>query len=46
MSPAGKIAYRSMDVAIIKGLSEGDDEYAERMRERTLSNQIPWWKFW
>ncbi len=46
MSPAGKIAYRSMDVAIIKGLSEGDDEYAERMRERTLPNQRPWWKFW
>ena len=46
MSPAGKIAYRSMDVAIIKGLSEGDDEYAERMRERTLPNQKPWWKFW
>ena len=46
MSPAGKIAYRSMDVAIIKGLSEGDDEYAEKMRERTLPNQKPWWKFW
>ena len=46
ISPAGKIAYRSMDVAIIKGLSEGDDEYAERMRERTLPNQTPWWKFW
>ena len=46
MSPAGKIAYRSMDVAIIKGLSEGDDEYAERMRERTLPNRKPWWKFW
>ncbi len=46
MSPAGKIAYRSIDVAIIKGLSEGDDEYAEKMRERTLPSQKPWWKFW
>ena len=46
MSPAGKIAYRSMDVAIIKGLSEGDDEYAGKMRERTLPTQKPWWKFW
>jgi len=45
MSLAGKMAYRSMDVAIIKGLSEGDDEYAEKMRERTL-RQKPWWKFW
>ena len=46
MSPAGKIAYRSMDVAVIKGLSEGDDEYATKMKGRTLPNQKPWWKFW
>ena len=46
MSPAGKIAYRSMDVAVIRGLSEGDDEYAKKMRERTLPIQKPWWKFW
>jgi len=46
MSPAGKIAYRSMDVAIIKGLSEGDGGYAIKMKERTLPNQKPWWKFW
>ena len=46
MSPAGKIAYRSLDVAVIKGLSEGDDEYATKMKGRTLPNQKPWWKFW
>ena len=46
MSPAGKIAYRSMDVAVIKGLSEGDDEYATKMKGRTLPNPKPWWKFW
>ena len=45
MSPAGKIAYRSMDVAIIKGLSDGNDEYANKMKERTLPNK-KWWKFW
>ena len=45
MSPAGKIAYRSLDVAVIKGLSEGDDEYATKMKERTLPNK-KWWKFW
>ena len=46
MSPAGKIAYRSMDVAVIKGISEGDDQYATKMKERTLPYQRPWWKFW
>lgn len=46
MSPAGKIAYRSMDIAVIKGLSDGNNEYAAKMRERTLNNQKPWWKFW
>ena len=46
MSPAGKIAYRSMDVAVIKGISEGDDKYATKMKERTLLYQKPWWKFW
>ena len=46
MNPAGKIAYRSMDMAIIKGLSEGDDEYAVQMRKRTQISQKPWWKFW
>ena len=46
MNPAGKIAYRSMDMAIIKGLSEGDDDYAMDMRQRTQKSQKPWWKFW
>ena len=46
MSPAGKIAYRSLDMAIIKGLSEGDKEYAMAMKKRTQKNIVPWWKFW
>ena len=46
MNPAGKIAYRSMDMAIIKGLSEGDDDYAMDMRQKTQKSQKPWWKFW
>ena len=46
MSPAGKIAYRSMDIAIIKGLSDGDGEYASKMKERTLNQKKTWWKFW
>tara|TARA_B100000700_G_scaffold42651_1_gene43820 strand:+ start:575 stop:1312 length:738 start_codon:yes stop_codon:yes gene_type:complete len=44
MSPAGKIAYRSMDMAVIQGLSEGDKNYASSMRERTQGKS--WWKFW
>jgi len=46
MNPAGKIAYRSMDMAIIKGLSEGDDNYAIDMKQKTQKSQKPWWKFW
>jgi hypothetical protein len=46
ISPAGKIAYRSMDIAVIKGISEGDNKYATKMKERTLPYQKPWWKFW
>ncbi len=46
MNPAGKIAYRSMDMAIIKGLSEGDDNYASDMKQKTQKSQKPWWKFW
>ena len=46
MSPAGKIAYRSMDVAIIKGISDGDDNYANKMKDRTLVPKKSWWKFW
>ena len=46
MNPAGKIAYRSIDMAIIKGLSEGNDNYAMDMKQRTQKNQKSWWKFW
>ena len=46
MSPAGKIAYRSMDVAVIKGISDGDENYAEKMKGRTLTQKTAWWKFW
>jgi len=46
MSPAGKIAYRSMDVAVIKGISDGDGDYAEKMKGRTLTQKTAWWKFW
>ena len=46
MSPAGKIAYRSMDIAIIKGLSDGDGAYASKMKERTLNQKKSWWKLW
>jgi len=46
MSPAGKIAYRSMDVAIIKGISDGDENYANKMKNRTLPQKKSWWKFW
>ena len=46
MNPAGKIAYRSMDMAIIKGISEGDEDRAMNMKQRTQRLQKPWWKVW
>jgi hypothetical protein len=46
MGPAGKIAYRSMDVAIIKGISDGDGNYANTMKNRTLPKKKAWWKLW
>jgi len=46
MNPAGKMAYRSMDMAIIQGLSEGNSELANEMKQRTQNSQKPWWKFW
>tara|TARA_B100000686_G_scaffold79629_1_gene85884 strand:- start:1272 stop:2000 length:729 start_codon:yes stop_codon:yes gene_type:complete len=46
MNPAGKVAYRSMDMAVIQGLSEGNSELANEMKQRTQSWQKPWWKFW
>ncbi len=45
ISPAGKIAYRSLDIAIMKGMSKGNSDIAERMKKET--NKIkPWWKLW
>ena len=46
INPAGKIAYRSLDMAIIKGMSEGDSEIAKKMKNSTISLNRPWWKFW
>ncbi len=46
INPAGKIAYRSLDMAIMKGMSEGNSDIAKKMKISTMNNNKPWWKFW
>ncbi|MDP6364092.1 MAG: hypothetical protein QF519_04310 [Candidatus Poseidoniia archaeon] len=42
MSPAGKLAYRSLELAVMKGLAQGDRTREQRMRGAVR----PWWKIW
>ena len=46
INPAGKIAYRSLDMAIMKGMSDGNSDIAKKMKMGTMNNNKPWWKFW
>ena len=46
INPAGKIAYRSLDMAVMKAMSEGNPELAKKMKNETVRNKRSWWKFW
>ena len=46
INPAGKIAYRSLDMAIMKGLSDGNSDIAKKMKKSTVNHSKPWWKLW
>ena len=46
INPAGKIAYRSLDMAVMKAMSEGNSELAKKMKNETVRNKRSWWKFW
>ena len=46
INPAGKIAYRSLDMAIMKGMAEGNSDIANKMKISTMNHKKPWWKFW
>ncbi|MEC8707212.1 MAG: hypothetical protein VXX45_02795 [Candidatus Thermoplasmatota archaeon] len=45
INPAGKIAYRSLDMAIMKAMSEGNPEFAEKMKNKTVKKKS-WFRFW
>ena len=45
INPAGKIAYRSLDMAIMKGMSDGNSDIAKKMKKSTTYSK-PWWKLW
>ena len=46
INPAGKIAYRSLDMAIMKVMSEGNPEFAKKIKSGTVMTKKSWWKFW
>ena len=46
INPAGKIAYRSLDMAIMKGMSDGNSDIAKKMEKSTTNYSKPWWKLW
>jgi len=46
INPAGKIAYRSLDMAIMKGMSDGNSDIAKQMKKSTINHNKPWWKLW
>ena len=45
ISPAGKIAYRSLDMAIMKAMSEGNPKFAEKMKNETVKRKS-WFRLW
>ncbi|MEC7712583.1 MAG: hypothetical protein VYE32_01050 [Candidatus Thermoplasmatota archaeon] len=45
INPAGKIAYRSLDMAVMKGMADGNSDIAKKMKKISRHNK-PWWKFW
>ena len=45
INPAGKIAYRSLDMAIMKAMSEGNPEFAEKIKKETIKKKS-WFRFW
>ena len=46
INAAGKIAYRSLDMAVMKAMSEGNPEIAKKMKYDSTNKQKAWWKFW
>ncbi len=46
INPAGKIAYRSLDMAIIKAISEVNPDLAKKMQNDNMTVKKSWWKFW
>ena len=46
LSPAGKIAYKSLDMAIMKGMSDQNDKFAKKIQKKIQEKRKSWWKFW
>ena len=46
ITPAGKIAYRSLDMVIMKAMSEVNPNLAKKMQNNNVTIKKSWWKFW
>ncbi len=46
INPAGKIAYRSLDMVIMKAMSEVNPNLAKKMQNDKMTMKRSWWKFW
>lgn len=46
INPAGKIAYQSLDMVVMKGMSDGNSNISEKIKHTSMNYKKPWWKFW
>ena len=46
ITPAGKLAYQSLDMAIMKALWEVNPNLAKKMQKNKMVTKKSWWKFW
>lgn len=46
INPAGKIAYQSLDMVVMKGMSDGNSNISKKIKPISMNYKKPWWKFW
>ena len=46
ITPAGKLAYQSLDMAIMKAMWEVNPHLAKKMQNDNVVTKKSWWKFW
>ena len=46
INPAGNIAYQSLDMVVMKGMSDGNSNISKKIKPISMNYKKPWWKFW